>query len=80
MMPKYAKSQSLDFKNTIQSVAIVGVIKPPSNTLYTTRLTNTHRPEVPLDRILQMPYYRSEDTQSRLFLAKAAVTDSPRAS
>jgi len=55
-MTKYAKNQSVDFKNAIERVAIVGVSKPLNNTAYTTKLTNPLRLEVPLDRILPTPF------------------------
>lgn len=79
-MPKYAKDQSVDFKNTIERVAIVGVSKPLGDRTYETKLNNAFRLEVPLGGILPTPFYRPEGTQSRPFLAKAAGTDSPRAS
>jgi hypothetical protein len=55
-MTKYAKNQSGDFKNAIEKVAIVGVSKPFKNTRYTTKLTNTLRLGVPLDRIFPTPF------------------------
>lgn len=55
-MPKYAKNQSVGFKNAIERVAIVGVSKRFNNTTYTTKLTNALRLEVPLDRTLPTPF------------------------
>ena len=55
-MPKYAKNQSVGFKNAIERVAIVGVSKPFNNTTYIAKLTNTLRLEVQLDRISPTPF------------------------
>jgi hypothetical protein len=56
IMPKYAKNQSVGFKNAIERVAIVGVSKPFNNTTYIAKLTNTLRLEVQLDRISPTPF------------------------
>lgn len=78
-MPKYAKDQPAGFKNAIERVAVVGVSKPFNSTMYTT-LTNTLRLEAPLDHTLLLPFSRPENTWSRPFPEKTALTNCPRAS